>query len=121
MINLTELRAEINALVSTYNTHMGDSKVKEAADVEKQYNEKLKEYNSECRRLFYHDCCQTSNPILTAVTKYTFPAIKVIDEKTDESIIPVRRVIDIERTLNLFDMRTYFKDKKDESIGVDPS
>lgn len=121
MINMSELRAEINALVSTYNTHMGDSKVKEAAEVEKQYNEKLKEYNSECRRLFYTDCQKTSNPILTAVTKYTFPSIKVVEEKTDDTIIPIRRVIDVERTVNLFDMRTYFKDKQDKAIGVDPS
>ena len=114
---LTTLRAEAEALVQSFNEAYQSEKLKEANSIAKQIDEKVNEYSNVARTDCFEMCKQSADPMLTAVRTLSFITIGVKDEQKDDDKIPVRKVIEKEKPIDLFKLYKYCGDN---GIGADP-
>lgn len=98
---LAAIKCEVEELVMKYNETMQEGKFNDAAKIEATTQERIKEYTSEARSIVFDDCKATGNPMIEAVTRLTFMTIATKDEKDDEGGVPVRKVVDKERYIDL--------------------
>ena len=112
---LTELRTEVEDLVSSYNEAYQAGKFEEAMKLSKQIEEKVNEYTSIARDDTFEACKNSDDPMLTAVRMLSFVTIGTKDEQKGEDKIPVRIVVEKERQIDLYKLYKYCGE-----IGADP-
>lgn len=97
------------------------SKADEAENVaeQKKLNEELDEvinhYTAVSKKLCYESCKASEDPLKTAILKFSFPSIKVKEEKDKDTGIVTRRIIDVEKPIDIGDLH-----KKLGGVGADP-
>lgn len=114
---LTELREEVEVLVSSYNEDFQSGKIKEAMETSEKIDEKIAEYTSIARDDCFAMCKGSPDPMRAAVTALSFITIATKDEKRDDDKIPVRVIVDRERPIDLYKLHKFCGGK---GIGADP-
>lgn len=104
---LVQLRSEAEALVKDYNDAIQNGKYEDATKADKAMTEKVNEYTGIVRDMCFEDCKNTENPMLTAVTTLTYVTIGVKDEQKGDDKVPVRSVVEKERTIDLLKLDKY--------------
>lgn len=112
---LSELRTEVEGLVSSYNEAYQAGKFEEAMKLSKEIEEKVNEYTSVARTDTFEACKASGNPMLAAVTALSFVSIATKDETKDGTNFPVRVIVPKERAIDLYKLHKYI----DGGIGND--
>ncbi len=118
---LVVLGSEAEALVNQYNELFQNGKFKEASDVDAKVQEKVNEYNLIARNFIFDRIIESENSMKTAVTMLKYKsAIAVKDGKTDdEEKVPVRTIVQVEKTINLNALAKYAKEHGGKTVGHD--
>lgn len=111
---LAELRAEAEALTTEYNNAIQSGKFAESVKIDADIDEKIHEYTSIARGIFFDECAETEDPMLAAVTKLRYTVIRKKDEKVGEEKVPVRTISEKEKTVDLMKLH-----KHCNGIGAD--
>lgn len=99
--HLATIKGEVEGLVAEYNKFFQDGKFAESNRLEETMKARINEYTSEARNIVFEDCKAAENPMLEAVTRLTFMTIATKDEKDEDGIVSVRKVVDRERYIDL--------------------
>lgn len=92
---LTDLKAEVEVLVVTYNEAIQEKNMEAATKADKDMAEKINEYTSITRKMCFDECKAAPNPMLKAIEMLSFTTIRVKDSPvTDENPFPVRAIED---------------------------
>ena len=105
--DLTKIRQNADDLVKAYNDYLQSGKMTEANKTAGLIDEAITDYTAKARKLCFEECKATEDPMLTAVTILSFKSIRVKDEKKDDDIVPVRRIDDVERPIDLLKLDKY--------------
>ena len=116
---LVELRTEVEGLVSSYNEAYQAGKVDDSVKLNAEIEKKVNEYTSIVRESCFEECKNSPDPMLTAVTVLSFVTIAVKDEQKGDDKVPVRKVVEKERQIDLFKLYKYCGDKG-VAVGADP-
>lgn len=110
--NITDIRADIDARVNTYNAIINDESTK-AADIEK-LNAETSELEKEYARAAFHatalELLDNDAPMLAAATALTFETLKHKD-KEDENGIKSREIVTAERPLDFVALESFFVER----------
>lgn len=110
--NITDIRADIDARVNTYNAIINDESTK-AADIEK-LNAETSELEKEYARAAFHatalELLDSPAPMLAAATAPTFETLKHKD-KEDENGIKSRELVTAERPLDFVALESFFVER----------
>lgn len=111
--NLEEIRKIAETLLE-------ESDNAETVDDRKKADEKLDEainhYTAVSKAECYARCKATENPLITAILEFFFPSIKVKEDKDKDTGIVTRKIIDIDKAIDLGDLH-----KKLNGVGSDHS
>lgn len=98
---LAQLRSEVEKFAKTYNDAMQNGKFADATKVDNEIEERLNEYTSIARELCFAECASAKDPMLAAVTMFSFVTIGVKDTQKKGDKVPVRSVVEKERQIDL--------------------
>ncbi len=117
---LAQLKIEAETLTNQYNEFYQEGKFSEASDIDTKIQEKINEYTQTARTFVFDRIIETENPMKTAVTMLRYRTIAAKDGKTDgEEKIPVRTIVEVEKTINLNALAKYAKEHGGKTIGHD--
>lgn len=104
---LAQLRSDAEELVKEYNDAVQNGRFEESTKLDTTMTEKINEYTQTVRDMCFDECKNTENPMLTAVTMLTFETIGVKDKKEGDDKIPVRSIVEKERTIDLLKLHKH--------------
>lgn len=117
---LTGIRAEVDTLVASYNEAYQAGKFEESVKLNKQTEDKVNEYTSIAREDCFEMCRVSDNPMMTAIKTLSFITIAVKDEQKGDDKVPVRKVIEKERQIDLYKLHQHcIKAGMKDGIGAD--
>lgn len=114
-VTKAELREKAESLVKDYNDAIQNGRFEEAFKIDEELTQTVNEYTAIAREECFDACRAAENPMLEAVTRLTFATIGTKDTKEGEEKIPVRTVIDRERSIDLLKLHK----SVDGGIGYD--
>ena len=106
---MAKLKIEVEKLVIAYNEAYQNAKFNEAIEIDATLTEKVNEYTSVARTEAFEDCKATDDPMLEAIKRLTFTTIAIKDKKDEETDVPVRELIDREKTIDLLKLDNFCK------------
>lgn len=139
---LAEIRANVEALVKSYNEAAQTGEVANAARIDQDIQNAIGEYTNIARTIAFDECKAAADPMLEAVKRLTFQTIAVRDEKAEAAEIPVRVVTEKEKQIDLLKLHKYVEGgigadhqwpymiekfnmlltaRKAEELGIDPT
>ena len=104
---LAQLRSDAEELVKEYNDAVQNGRFEDSTKLDTTMTEKINEYTQTVRDMCFDECKSTENPMLTAVTMLTFETIGVKDKKEGDDKIPVRSIVEKERTIDLLKLHRH--------------
>lgn len=107
LAKLSELKAEVEELVKTYNDAVQTGNFEGAAKADTAMTEKVNEYTAIVREMCFAECKESGNPMMKAVTMLTFVTIGVKDEKKGDDMVPVRSIVEKEKSIDLLKLYKY--------------
>lgn len=113
---MSELKAEVEALVKSFNDYRQEENFAEAAKLDEKIAEKVGEHNTLSRKQCFAECrADSEGPMMAAIKRLTYPAIAIKDEKIEGSKLTTRVV---NETVKAIDLTQLHKDTPG-GIGVD--
>lgn len=116
---LAELFADAEGLVQKYNDLLQNGKIADANKVDTELADKIGEYTATVRSMAFDKCLESENPMLAAVKMLSFKSIAVKDEVPEGATLPVRKLVDVDRRIDLLKLDKYATSKKGKGIGAD--
>lgn len=110
-----ELREKAEELVRVYNEAVQSGDYELAYKTNEEITETVNEYTAIARDECFSECKAADNPMLEAVKRLSFKTIGTKDTKQGEEKIPVRKIIDRERAIDLLKLHK----SVEGGIGVD--
>lgn len=104
---LITMKGEAEELIKSYNELYQEGKFADANAVAEQADKKIAEYTALVRQDCYETCKESEHPLKAAVTMLSFVTIATKDEKEGEAKIPVRKLVDKERQIDLGKLYQY--------------
>lgn len=104
---LAELKSKAEELVKEYNEAIQTGKFEDASKTDEVLTQTINEYTATVRDMCFEDCKNTPDPMLTAVQRLSFITIGVKDEKKGDDKVPVRGIVEKERTIDLLKLNKY--------------
>lgn len=104
---LKELRALVEEKVKAYNDTMQDGKFDEVSKLDTEITDTVNEYTATVRDMCFEDCAESDDPMMAAVTALSFMTIAVKDTKKGDEGLPVRKVIEKERQIDLLKLHKF--------------
>ena len=98
---LVQLRETAEAKVREYNEAFQEGDLKKANEIEVAIDDAITEYTAIAEMLAFDTCEKSENPMVTAVTLLTFRTIAKKDVKEGEMKIPIRKIDDKEKYIDL--------------------
>ena len=111
-----ELREQAEALVQEYNEYVQNGNYEKSAKLNEKIEQTVNEYTSIVRNECFNALKDSKNPMIEAVKQLTFATIRVKDTKEGDEKIPVRKIEDTERYIDLLKLH---KHVGGEGIGAD--
>lgn len=108
---LATLRAEIDALVKEYNDAAEFGEKRRMQKLDKDTDDKVKEYNAECEAECFAKLLAAEDPMKAAALELTFAGISTKDPKNED-----RKVVDV--TLRINPLRLHKKSKDTKNVGI---
>lgn len=112
---LTELKDEVEALVTKYNNAMKLAHGQLAAKVKEQIDEKVAKYEEESRLDFGYQCREAANPMAKALQLMNYSIIKITVRKDEATKLDLMSWDTAERQIDLIWLHKYI----DNGIGCD--
>lgn len=119
---LIELKAKAESLTREYNEAYQTEKLADSRKIAAQIDEVVGEYGKIAREIVFNDCRLSANPMLTAVTMLSYVTIAAKDEYEgeDKAKIPVRKIIERAKPIDLRALHSFCAKGKDcDGIGAD--
>lgn len=98
---LAELRTAAEIGAEAYNNAMLEEKFSDAAKLATDIDELVKEYNSIMQNITFKACKDSDDPMLAAVTKLEYGVIAAKDQKSEDSKVPVKIIVDKVKQIDL--------------------
>ena len=102
-----ELREKAETLVKQYNDAIQNGKYDIGVKLGEEIEQTVNEYTSIAREECFAALKSTSDPMLEAVKKLTYPTIRARDSKQGEEKVPVRTIKDVEKPIDLLKLHKY--------------
>lgn len=115
---LAQLKADAENLAEKYNDLLQKGKLVDAKKVDDEMAEKINEYTATVRTIAFDKCLAAADPMLAAVTMLAYETIKAKDDLPEGASIPIRSIIDAEKTVDLLKLSKYAK-QNGKTIGAD--
>lgn len=109
---LAALYSAADELCKKYNETLQTGTMADAAKVDEELTQAVNAYTAEVRKMAFDACKATDDPMLTAVTLYSFVTIKAKDEKPkgdSAGTVPVRHLIEVEKPIDLLQLDKYIE------------
>ena len=109
---LTEIREQALKNIDAYNKALSESDLKKMNELDVALKQLEIDYQNEMAKVVYQECLATENPMLSAITKYSYNVIAHKDKKEED--IVVERVLndDKVRQIDLLKFCKYSQDIK---------
>lgn len=104
---MAELRSECEELCKSYNEAVQSGNFEASSKKDGEIDGKIKEYAGIAKSVCFEDCKQAADPMIAAVTMLTYQVIGVKDEKRGDDKIPVRSIVDKDKTIDLIALHRY--------------
>lgn len=101
------LREKAENLVKQYNDAIQNGKYDIGVKLGEEIEQTVNEYTSIAREECFAALKSTSDPMLEAVKKLTYPTIRAKDSKQGEEKVPVRTIEDVEKPIDLLKLHKY--------------
>lgn len=104
---LDELRKAAEEKAVAYNEAMGDERVSDATKLESEIDDLVSEYVGTARQMCFEDCKNSGDPMMAAVRRLTFEAIRAVYKAPEGELIKKCSIEEIDKAIDLEKLHKY--------------
>lgn len=117
---LAQLKADAEALATTYNEAMLAAKFDVAKKADEDVDQVIGEYTSIVRTMCFEDCNAAEDPMMEAIKRLSFVTIRKVDTVNQETKISVRSIDTKEQTIDLLKLHKFCQKAAQDANGKHP-